>query len=276
MNNRNYDQERKRSELASNSIDVDDYVNSKAKTVESVINTRERQGKSVTASGTKLQQNTHDQDNNHHHITHIKNKLANDFDNSSGQVGEPRLVILAEKLLAKGDGLTSLLVVANYEAHIYNLRAQTNYTFQVQVSAFNNEALNQAIYKSTVRKGSLVSRSHRPILGRLLDGHWQSRQTLDDEHSIESRSKPEISLSSLSLKQKAETKAFAAEATRCLADVSELSINTGRFFGGRISVEDSQDPRCQLFGNRSSEQSTYLFRIDHSLCKSKLVVSFLM
>lgn len=70
-----------------------------------------------------------------------------------------------------------------------------------------------------------------------------------------------------------QTKAFKAEATRCLSDVSEVLVNTGRHFGGRISVENTTDPRCQLMGDRSSEQSAYLFRIDHELCKSRITVS---
>jgi hypothetical protein len=41
----------------------------------------------------------------------------------------------------------------------------------------------------------------------------------------------------------------AAKATKCLADSSEVVVETGPFFGGRISVEDSTIPGCFVKGN---------------------------
>lgn len=41
----------------------------------------------------------------------------------------------------------------------------------------------------------------------------------------------------------------SAKATKCLADSSEVVVETGPFFGGRISVEDSTVPGCFVKGN---------------------------
>lgn len=136
-----------------------------------------------------------------------------------------------------------------YEAQVFDLRALTNYTFQVQVSRFAHE----------------LETDPEPAK------RWQPEQ-----HD-RSQAARRLSLSNQKgngLLGRVETKPFGAEATKCLADVSEVVVNTGRYFGGRISVEDSLDPRCNLLGNRSSEQTTYLFRIDHQICDSKIVVSF--
>lgn len=129
-----------------------------------------------------------------------------------------------------------------YEAHIYDLRALTNYTFNVRVAQFVGQA-------------PLVNLTS--AVGRL-----KAARRLDfGKHNANS------------LSERVETKPFRAEATKCLADVSEVVINTGRYFGGRISVEHSSDPRCSLVGNKTSDQSSYMFRIDHELCNSKIVVS---
>lgn len=41
----------------------------------------------------------------------------------------------------------------------------------------------------------------------------------------------------------------SAKATNCLADSSEVIVETGPYFGGRISVEDSTIPGCFIKGN---------------------------
>lgn len=154
----------------------------------------------------------------------------------------------------------------SYETQIFDLRALTNYTFNVQVSRFSHESEQQVnnqqvdLSQSQANKadqGSSSSsrRGNRGQAARRLS------LTASDVNSGDS------------LSGRVETKPFNAEATKCLADVSEVLINTGRYFGGRISVEDSTDPRCNLLGNKSSEQTSYLFRIDHEVCGSKIVVS---
>ncbi|CAG7725602.1 unnamed protein product [Allacma fusca] len=65
-----------------------------------------------------------------------------------------------------------------------------------------------------------------------------------------------------------QTKGFSAKATKCLADSSEVSVETGPFFGGRISVEDSTRPGCFVKGNAKSPQTKYNLRIKHEDCGS--------
>jgi hypothetical protein len=47
-----------------------------------------------------------------------------------------------------------------------------------------------------------------------------------------------------------------------------VEVETGPHFSGRISVEDSTDPRCYVDGERTSEQTRYALIIDHSICGS--------
>lgn len=146
-----------------------------------------------------------------------------------------------------------------YELQIFDLRALTNYTFQVRVSRFLHEpelvTSHQQIKDSQQLQMPFTERRNRMQAARRLNN-------VADEH-------PEHPVS-----RRVETKPFGAEATKCLADASEVMVYTGRYFGGRISVEGSSDPRCNLIGNRSSEQTNYIFRIDHQVCDSKIVVSF--
>lgn len=141
---------------------------------------------------------------------------------------------------------------SHYETHIYDLRALTNYTFQVRVARFSHEP---PVALAGQQPGD------RSQAARRLGGSAPAaRQELDWPPAEEGSSR-------------VETKPFGAEATKCLSDVSEVVVNTGRYFGGRISVENSADPRCNLLGNKSSEQTSYLFRIEHEICDSKVVVS---
>lgn len=151
---------------------------------------------------------------------------------------------------------------SSYETQIFDLRAQTNYTFQVHVSQFSDERDPSKLAKPMSHSLSIASSRYRVPNGRRLADRDKDESTLN---SIDQRSS--------ALFHRIETKSFNAEATRCLANTSEVVINTGRYFGGRISVENSSDPRCQLRGDRLSDRATYLFRIDHELCKSKIVVS---
>lgn len=149
-----------------------------------------------------------------------------------------------------------------YEVQIFDLRALTNYTFQVRVSRFLHEP---ELIKSNNQPTRSIQQMPQQMPTIERHNRMQAARRMNnvaDEH-------PEHPIL-----RRIETKPFGAEATKCLADVSEVLVNTGRYFGGRISVEDSSDPRCNLIGNKSSEQSSYLFRIDHQACDSKIVVSF--
>ncbi|OXA62193.1 hypothetical protein Fcan01_02147 [Folsomia candida] len=68
-----------------------------------------------------------------------------------------------------------------------------------------------------------------------------------------------------------QTKGFSAKATKCLADSSEVAVETGPFFGGRISIEDSTTPGCYVKGNPQSPQTKYTLRIRHKECGSTVV-----
>ncbi|XP_065352692.1 uncharacterized protein LOC135947704 [Cloeon dipterum] len=77
----------------------------------------------------------------------------------------------------------------------------------------------------------------------------------------------------------AQTKGFSARATQCLANSTEVEVDTGPYFGGRISVEslggqpgeispasDDESSSCSVWGNANSPQSTYKLRFDHNIC----------
>ncbi|ODM96186.1 hypothetical protein Ocin01_10497, partial [Orchesella cincta] len=62
----------------------------------------------------------------------------------------------------------------------------------------------------------------------------------------------------------------SAKATNCLADSSEVIVETGPYFGGRISVEDSTIPGCFIKGNQQSAQTKYSLSIRHKECGSNV------
>ncbi|XP_059485044.1 uncharacterized protein LOC132202262 [Neocloeon triangulifer] len=77
----------------------------------------------------------------------------------------------------------------------------------------------------------------------------------------------------------AQTKGFSAKATQCLANSTEVEVDTGPYFGGRISVEslggqpgeispasEDESSSCSVWGNPRSPQSTYKLRFDHNIC----------
>ncbi|XP_071515012.1 uncharacterized protein [Panulirus ornatus] len=66
------------------------------------------------------------------------------------------------------------------------------------------------------------------------------------------------------------TKGFSARATQCLANSSVVEVDTGPNFGGKISVEGTEDPRCRTEGDRESGQTSYQLMIDHNLCGSEI------
>ncbi|XP_066971392.1 uncharacterized protein [Macrobrachium rosenbergii] len=66
------------------------------------------------------------------------------------------------------------------------------------------------------------------------------------------------------------TKGFSARATNCLANSSVVEVETGPHFGGKISVEGTEDPRCSTKGERDSMKTSYLLNIDHNVCGSDI------
>uniref|UniRef100_A0A182RBR8 ZP domain-containing protein n=1 Tax=Anopheles funestus TaxID=62324 RepID=A0A182RBR8_ANOFN len=63
------------------------------------------------------------------------------------------------------------------------------------------------------------------------------------------------------------TKGFSAHATQCLPHASEIEVETGPYFGGRIAAENGN---CGIQGDASSPQESYTMRIDHDKCGSKV------
>ncbi|XP_053663252.1 uncharacterized protein LOC128712383 [Anopheles marshallii] len=63
------------------------------------------------------------------------------------------------------------------------------------------------------------------------------------------------------------TKGFSAHATQCLPHASEIEVETGPYFGGRIAAENGN---CGIQGDASSPQESYTMRIDHEKCGSKV------
>lgn len=61
------------------------------------------------------------------------------------------------------------------------------------------------------------------------------------------------------------TKGFSARAVSCLPDVSEVEVETGPYFQGRIGVESGP---CSVEGDPNSPRDTYLLRIEHAECGS--------
>lgn len=63
------------------------------------------------------------------------------------------------------------------------------------------------------------------------------------------------------------TKGFSAIATKCLPNESEILIETGPYFGGRIVSENGE---CEIDGNAKDERAAYTMRIDHEKCGSQV------
>lgn len=63
------------------------------------------------------------------------------------------------------------------------------------------------------------------------------------------------------------TKGFSAIATKCLPNESEILIETGPNFGGRIASENGE---CGIDGNTKDMRESYTLRIDHEKCGSQV------
>lgn len=61
------------------------------------------------------------------------------------------------------------------------------------------------------------------------------------------------------------TKGFSAVATKCLPNESEILIETGPNFGGKIISENGQ---CGIDGDLKDDRESYKMRIDHEKCGS--------
>jgi len=66
-----------------------------------------------------------------------------------------------------------------------------------------------------------------------------------------------------------QTKGFSARATGCRRDTTEVLLETGPHFGGKISAE-GRESNCFIKGNEASSNSSYSFTIDHKECGSSM------
>lgn len=193
------------------------------------------------------------------------------------------------------------IVASNYEAFIYDLRALTTYTFKVRVARFasdHNDNKSDATMIAHNHEHAKRARDAKSVSATGSDNHLQPQQATQTTN-LQRRQLRVGSPHSDSVQQSAavtkaqsdtgapsldvasiETRAFGAEPSKCSANFSDVLVHTGRYFGGRISVEMVQaggkgpaTSACQLAGNKTSDKSVYLFRIDHALCGSKIIVS---
>ncbi|KAL9929014.1 uncharacterized protein ACN427_009111 isoform 2-T2 [Glossina fuscipes fuscipes] len=61
------------------------------------------------------------------------------------------------------------------------------------------------------------------------------------------------------------TKGFSAQATKCLPHASEIVVETGPYFAGKIVVDGG---KCGIKGNPEDPRDTYTMRIEHQACGS--------
>ncbi|XP_076351495.1 uncharacterized protein LOC143247387 [Tachypleus tridentatus] len=145
-------------------------------------------------------------------------------------------------------------------------------------------------HRCSERRLSLMDTNYRPYSNDVITSHQRGgyealidglrmstnyslfvKPTMDD--IPESPELENINPGKLTVPQKIfiTTKGFSARASRCLPNISEVIVNTGPYFGGKIVAENAFDERCAVYGNRSSPQETYKIKIVHNICGSKLV-----
>jgi hypothetical protein len=143
--------------------------------------------------------------------------------------------ILSDKLIRSNRG--------TFEASIYDLRMLTNYTFNVRADFDSNIGYGLSSYPIYSKN---PADSFRP--------HTSFTDFDDYQRNVV-----------------VETKSFSAQTSRCLANTSDVIVNTGPYFSGKIAVEDAFDNRCSVYGNRSSTQNVYTLTILHDVCGSKII-----
>ncbi|XP_030240462.1 uncharacterized protein LOC115562660 [Drosophila navojoa] len=123
--------------------------------------------------------------------------------------------------------------VHHFRAAVDNLRMATRYSFHI-----------------------------RPVLPRRLRSS-SARSEFHGENEIEGASAAATHLPGQSII--IPTKGFSAHATQCLAHASEIEVETGPYFGGRIVVDGGD---CGIKGNANDPAEKYTMRIDHKQCGS--------
>lgn len=127
-----------------------------------------------------------------------------------------------------------------FSGQVSHLRMATNYTLQVRPLLINQEEEEDL--------------SQQGNSGRAISGYG--------------RSIPEAPPSAQVFIQ---TKGFSAKAVSCLTNSTLVEVETGPYFGGKISVEGSMNPLCATQGNLKSSNTKYRLDIDHTLCGSDIL-----
>ena len=64
----------------------------------------------------------------------------------------------------------------------------------------------------------------------------------------------------------------SAEAVQCGEAVTEVLVETGPHFGGKIAVEDSEgEAGCWVAGDRSSPNTSYSLTIEHDRSAARTI-----
>ncbi|KAH8249273.1 hypothetical protein KR032_007999 [Drosophila birchii] len=125
--------------------------------------------------------------------------------------------------------------IHHFAAAVDNLRMATRYSFHIRPAA------QKRLQASGTRSSNARAEFH-------------------DENEIESGSGHQPGQSII-----IPTKAFSAHATQCLPHASEIEVETGPYFGGRIVVDGGN---CGVKGDASDSADKYTMRIDHKECGS--------
>ncbi|XP_043063885.1 uncharacterized protein LOC108098295 [Drosophila ficusphila] len=125
--------------------------------------------------------------------------------------------------------------VQHFAAAVENLRMATKYSFHIRPAA------QRRLQAGGTRSSNARSEFH-------------------DENEIESGS-GHLPGQSIVI----PTKGFTAHATQCLPHASEIEVETGPYFGGRIVVDGGN---CGIKGDASDSADKYTMRIDHKECGS--------
>ncbi|CAG2162412.1 unnamed protein product, partial [Oppiella nova] len=140
------------------------------------------------------------------------------------------------------DSIVDKLIRLNrnsYEASIYDLRMLTNYTFSVKADF------------------DMAVSPYHPVYGKNPDP-FRPYAAGDGEDFYRNG-------------EGFDSGVVSAKTSRCLANTSDVVVQTGPYFSGKITVEYANDQRCSVYGNRTSMQSVYTLTILHDVCGSKII-----
>lgn len=133
--------------------------------------------------------------------------------------------------------------LVEYSGLVPHLRMATNYTMRVTPLTGDAEALRAEDSSDIADEGRRTSSAR----GRAIpDGRGTAQVVI-------------------------QTKGFSARAISCLTNSTQVEVETGPYFGGKISVEGSLDAACATHGDAKNPTTKYRLDISHALCGSKLL-----